>query len=105
MAGAGADGFRLRAWLELSTINLENVCHGPIQGYTMVLHVPGELPQVSKYYYLIPQLQEVSVAVKANIIKTSEGLRHYHHERLTNFFFLFLCREAKKTAHINSLCF
>lgn len=81
MAGAGADGYRLRAWLELATINLENLCIGPIQGYKMVLHVPGEIPQVSKYYSLIPMLQEVSVSVKANIMKTSDGLKHYHHER------------------------
>lgn len=81
VAGSGADGDRLTAWLELSAINLDNYCRGPIQGYTIVFHLPGEIPQVSKYYFVIPLLQEVSVSVKANIIKTSEGLRHYDHER------------------------
>lgn len=85
VAGSGADGHRLRAWLELSTVNLENLCRGPTQGYKVVLHLPGEIPQVSKYYSLIPLLQEVSVSVKANIMKTSEGLRYYHHKRCVTF--------------------
>lgn len=85
VTGSGADGDRLRAWLELSAKNLEYKCRGPIQGYTIALHLPGEIPQISKYYYIVPLLQEVSVSVKANIIRTSDGLRHYHHERLRLF--------------------
>ncbi len=82
VTGSGADGDKLRAWLELSAENLEYLCRGPIQGYTIVLHLPGEIPQVSKHFFLIPLLQEVSVSVEAKIVKTSEGLRQYNHERL-----------------------
>lgn len=81
VAGSGADGDKLRLWLELTTSYKENWCHGPTHGYKIILHVPGEIPQVAKHFFLIPQLQEVAVSVKANIIKTSEGLRPYHHER------------------------
>lgn len=95
VAGSGADGDKLRAWLELSAINLEYLCRGPIQGYTIVLHVPGEIPQVSKHFFLIPQLQEVSVAVKANIMKTPEDLRHYHHDRFDEFEFWFTALDEK----------
>lgn len=85
VTGSGADGDKFRAWLELSAVNLEYLCRGPIQGYTIVLHVPGEIPQVSKHFFVIPSLQEVSVSVEAKVVKTSEGLRHYHHEKLAIF--------------------
>lgn len=81
VTGSGADGDMLDVWLELSAINVEYFCRGPMQGYTIVLHLPGEIPQVSKHFFQIPLLQEVVISVKANIIKTSDGLRNYHHER------------------------
>lgn len=81
VAGSGADRDKLNAWLESAALHWDSLCRGPIQGYSIVLHVPGEIPQVSKYFSLIPVLQVVSVAVKANIIKTSEGLRDYSYER------------------------
>lgn len=81
VAGSGADGDKLRMWLELTASHKENWCIGPSHGYKIVLHVPGEIPQVSKYYFLISELQEVTVSVTANIVKTSTGLRGYHHER------------------------
>ncbi|XP_037040054.1 pickpocket protein 28-like [Bradysia coprophila] len=86
VAGSGADGDKLRLWLELTASSRENWCHGPAHGYKIVLHVPGEIPQVAKHFFLIPPLQDVSVSVKVNIIKTSEGLRHYHHERRKCYF-------------------
>lgn len=87
VSGSGQNGDKLRIWLELSAINLDYLCRGPTQGYTIVLHLPGEIPQVSKHYFLIPYLQEVSVSVKANVMKTSDDLRRLNYERLvTNFY-------------------
>lgn len=61
--------------------HLEYICRGPVQGFKILLHTPGEVPQVSKHYFRIPLEQEVLVAVKPNMITTSEGLRHYEPNR------------------------
>lgn len=66
--------------------HLEYICRGPVQGFKVLLHTPGEVPQVSKHYFRIPLEQEVLVAVKPNMITTSEGLRHYAPNRRQCFF-------------------
>lgn len=61
--------------------HMEYLCRGPVQGFKILLHTPGELPQVSKHYFRVPLLKEVLVSVKPNIITTSERLRHYDPNR------------------------
>lgn len=61
--------------------NLEYICRGPVPGFKILLHTPGEVPQVSKHFFRIPLEQEVMVAIKLNMITTSEGLRHYEPNR------------------------
>lgn len=67
--------------LKLYEQHLEYICRGPVQGFKILLHTPGEVPQVSKHYFRVPLLQEVLVSVKPNMITTSEGLRHYEPNR------------------------
>ncbi|KAG4070425.1 hypothetical protein HA402_005657 [Bradysia odoriphaga] len=45
--------------LKLYEQNLEYICRGPVQGFKILLHTPGEVPQVSKHYFRVPLLQEV----------------------------------------------
>lgn len=82
-AGARSGLFSL---LRLFEQDLEYVCRGPVQGFKILLHTPGEVPQVSKHYFRVPLLQEVLVSVKPQMITTSEGLRHYHPNRRQCFF-------------------
>ncbi|XP_037031858.1 pickpocket protein 28-like isoform X2 [Bradysia coprophila] len=72
--------------LKLYEQNLEYICRGPVQGFKILLHTPGEVPQVSKHYFRVPLLQEVLVSVKPNMITTSEGLRHYEPNRRQCYF-------------------
>lgn len=78
--GAGAR-VGLFALLRLYEQHLEYLCRGPVQGFKILLHTPGEIPQVSKHYFRVPMLSEVLVSVKPNMITTSEGLRHYEPDR------------------------
>ena len=72
-------GARVGLFVVLMLFNqdLEYICRGPVQGFKILLHTPGEVPQVSKHYLRIPLEQEVLISVKPNMITTSEGLRHY----------------------------
>lgn len=81
-AGARAGLFIL---LRLYEQNLDYICKGPVQGFKVLLHTPGEFPQVSKQYFRVPLLQEVLVAVKPNMITTSNGLLDYHPNRYVMF--------------------
>lgn len=62
------------------------MCRGPVQGFKILLHTPGEVPQVSKHYFRVPLLQEVLVSVKPNMITTSEGLMSYEPNRRQCYF-------------------
>lgn len=83
--GAGAR-LGLFTLLRLYEQHLEYLCRGPVQGFKITLHTPGEVPQVSKHYFRVPYLQEVLVAVRPNMITTSDGLRHYEPNRRQCFF-------------------
>lgn len=67
--------------LRLFDKHLDYICRGPVQGFKILLHTPGEVPQVSKHYFRVPLLHEVLVAVKPNMMTTSEGLRYYEPNR------------------------
>ncbi|XP_073843681.1 pickpocket 26 [Musca autumnalis] len=66
--------------------DFDDLCRGPIQGFKLVLHTPGEIPQVSKQYFRIPFSQEVLIAIKPKIITTSDGLKHYEPNRRQCYF-------------------
>ena len=59
---------------------------GPVQGFKILLHTPGEIPRVSKQYFRVPLNQEVVVSVKPNMITTSEGLIGYAPNRRQCYF-------------------
>ena len=49
----------LSVLLRLFQQHLEYICRGPVQGFKVLLHTPGEVPQVSKNYFRVPLEQEV----------------------------------------------
>lgn len=72
--------------LKLTDPDLDYLCRGPVQGFKILLHTPGEIPRVSKQYFRVPLSTEVVVSVKPNMITTSEGLSDYAPERRQCFF-------------------
>jgi len=82
-AGARAGLFIL---LRMFEHDLDYICRGPVQGFKILLHVPGELPQMSKQYFRAPLKQEVIVSVRPNMITTSDGLKYYPPNRRQCFF-------------------
>lgn len=86
-AGARAGLFVL---LSLYDQELDYMCRGPVQGFKVLLHTPGEQPRVSKHYFRVPTLQEVIVTVKPQMIQTSDRLMDYSPERCVNRFFFHL---------------
>lgn len=72
--------------LTSETKNTEYLCGGPVQGFKVLLHSAAEYPQVSKKFVRIPMDQEVMIAVKPQMISTTEGLRDYTPERRQCFF-------------------
>lgn len=72
--------------LKLTEPDLDYICRGPVQGFKIILHTPGEIPRVTKQYFRAPLRQEVVVSVKPNMITTSEGLASYAPERRQCYF-------------------
>ncbi|XP_036336958.1 pickpocket protein 28 [Rhagoletis pomonella] len=66
--------------------DFDNLCRGPVQGFKIILHTPGEVAQISKQYFRIPFDQEVLISIKPKIITTSEGLRYYEPHRRQCYF-------------------
>ena len=100
-AGARTGFFAL---LGLSDAQMDYVCRGPIQGFKILLHTPGEVPQVSKHYFRVPLNQEVLVSIQPQMITTSEDLRDYdpnirgcffHSERKLQFFKVYTQRNCE----------
>ncbi|XP_030376071.1 pickpocket protein 28 [Scaptodrosophila lebanonensis] len=90
-------GARSGIFMALQTFKKEvdYACRGPVQGFKVLLHAPDDVPQVSKQFVRIPMAKEVLIAVKPNMITTSEGIAEYHplrrqcflsHERTLRFF-------------------
>lgn len=66
--------------LKLYEQHLDYACRGPVQGYRVVLHTPGELPQVSQV--LLQDVEHVEISVKPSMTTTAtEGLKDYDPNR------------------------
>lgn len=72
--------------LKLPEVDFDYICRGPVQGFKVLLHIPGEIPKISKKYYRVPMHQEVVVTVKPNMITTSDGLIDYPPNKRQCFF-------------------
>lgn len=78
--GSGAKA-GLNVVLGLQEKDLEYLCRGPVQGFKIILHIPGEIPRVGRHYFRVPLKQEVLVAVKPQMITTSHTLNQYRSDR------------------------
>ncbi|XP_018335267.1 pickpocket protein 28 [Agrilus planipennis] len=66
--------------------DLDYICRGPVQGFKINLHHPAEYPLVSQQYFRAPLNQEVIVAVKPDMMTTSDGLKDYEPHRRQCYF-------------------
>lgn len=55
----------------------EHTCRGFVRGYRILLHTPGEVPQMSRYFFRLTELQDLQLSVKPSMITTSKGLKYY----------------------------
>lgn len=69
-----------------SNEDLDYLCRGPVQAFKVLLHTSAEYPQVSRKFVHVPMDQEVTIAVKPQMVTTTEGLRSYTPERRQCFF-------------------
>lgn len=79
--GTGA-GTGLSIILQINESNSDYMCTGCVSGYKVLLHAPGEVPQLSKYFFRVPLLSDVSVWVKPNVMTTTKSLKKYRPEML-----------------------
>ncbi|XP_055840678.1 pickpocket protein 28-like [Episyrphus balteatus] len=61
-------------------VDQQPLCRNSVGGFKVILHTPGEDPQVSKNFIQLPLDQSVTLTIRPNIM-TSRDLRHYSLER------------------------
>jgi acid-sensing ion channel, other len=72
--------------LQMYEEDFDYKCGGAVQGFKMMLHTVGEIPHASNHYLRISLNQEIRVAIKPQMMTTSEGLRHYPPEKRQCYF-------------------
>lgn len=53
------------------------MCRGPVLGYKVLFHSPGDIPQIASHYIRIPLGKETIVTVDPQVVRTAESLRKY----------------------------
>ena len=62
--------------------NFDYICRGPVQGFKIILHTPGDIPRTSKQFFRAPINQDVILSVKPQMMITDKELDDYAPERL-----------------------
>ncbi|XP_055534779.1 pickpocket protein 28-like [Wyeomyia smithii] len=84
-AGSGYS-LGLSVYLSVDLLNHDPLCRGSTKGFKLLLHSPAEYPQITKKFVRVPINQEVTIAVKPQMITTTHGLQGYTPERRQCFF-------------------
>lgn len=69
---SGSEG--LRVDLRIFEKDIDYLCGGQVQSFKILLHAAGEVPQMKKYYYRIPLDYDIVMAVRPNIMNSTESL-------------------------------
>ncbi|KAK9709693.1 Amiloride-sensitive sodium channel [Popillia japonica] len=78
--------FPKRAMTAGAKAGLTILIKGPVQGFKVSLHNPGEIPRVGNQFFRAPLNQEIIVAIKPDMITTSSGLKDYDPHRRGCYF-------------------
>lgn len=57
--------------------DLDDLCSGGIQGFSVSLHLPNERPQTYRRYFYIPLKQTVALLVKPRFVEPSPSVRKH----------------------------
>lgn len=79
-------GGALNIDLHLSNQDLKATCRNIKSAYRIFLHVPGEVPNMSRNVIQVAPSEIAEFSVKATLTTTSEGLRSYEPSRRQCFF-------------------
>lgn len=74
--GAGSRG-AFTVVLRLFENEFDYVCRGPIIGYKIAIHLPGDLPQISNHFIRIPTKQETLITFNPQVLRTADNLHNY----------------------------
>lgn len=70
-------GAALVLMISLFEEDLDYICKGPIQGFKVILHAPGQTIKATRHTFRVPLSEMAEISIKARLITTSEGLRSY----------------------------
>lgn len=63
--------------LRLHDKDLEYMCRGPIPGFKVILHTPGQILKTLRHTFRVPLLEQAEIWVTPKLITTSDDLRSY----------------------------
>lgn len=72
--------------LRVKSSDIDYACKGPVQGFKIALHTPGEMPRMNQIFYQVPLKQQVLIAVKPEVVTTSLELHAYSPKRRQCYF-------------------
>lgn len=82
--GFNGSGYPLRIFnarqevmVRLYEEDLEYMCRGPIHGFKLFLHTPGQVLKTSRHSFRIPLSEVAEISINPKLITTSEELRDY----------------------------
>lgn len=76
----GSEGLRFE--MVLPEFDIDYVCSGPVQSFKIFLHSADDVPQMKRHYYRIPLDHDIVMAVRPNIMNTTNYLiQNYHQEK------------------------
>lgn len=76
----------LRMELYLDDDKFYSCGFGAHAGFRLFIHVPGEVPKMSRKFVYVSVLEDVSLSIQATMITTSDGLRSYKPSQRQCFF-------------------
>lgn len=65
---------------------IEYVCPDRIPGFRFFLHMPGEVPAMTRKYFQVSRLEATGVLIKPTYVSTSDGLRSFSPKQRQCFF-------------------
>lgn len=63
--------------LRLYTNDLDYICRGPVVGFKVSLHLPGDLPQMANHFVRIPNERDTQITINPEVVRTADSLRGY----------------------------
>lgn len=64
-------------FLRLHEKDLEYMCRGPIPGFKVILHTPGQILQTLRHTFRVPLSEEAEIWITPKLITTDDDLRSY----------------------------